>query len=92
VIDQTMSVKITDLSTNALGGNVGISGVTFDNNGNAATITQSIWADANGLNMKIDSIQGDLVVGGITLGGASIGSVSVSDIQLAGVTQTISGH
>jgi len=101
VIDQTSSLKLTssgakgsDTSSeiSALGGNVGLVGLTFDDNGNNATISQKIWANSAGLNIKLESITGDLTVGAIELGGNSIGSVTVSDIVMAGVTQKIYGH
>lgn len=91
IINNTSSIQITDLDVDALGGKVGIKDVTFSNNGGAATLTQAIWANDNGLNIQVQSISGDLTVGAIELGGASIGSVSVSDITLAGVTTTIAG-
>jgi len=97
IIDSTASVQLESSSLEALNGDVVVTGLEFfdtDSSGNkiAATIDQQIWANDDGLNMKLKSITGNLVVGGIELGGTSIGSLSVSNITLAGVTQTISGH
>lgn len=92
VIDSATSLKINSSSLSALGGNITISDLTFDDNGNNAVIEQKIYADNNGVNIILESIQGDLKIGNIGIGGASIGSVTVSDIVMAGVTQTIRGH
>ncbi len=79
------------------GGAVTISNLTFDNNGAAATMNQTIWADTSGVYIQMGAIQGDLVIGDIAVGSvggapASIGSLAVRDIDLAGLTQRISGH
>lgn len=95
VIDSSSSLKITSGSLEALGGGVKVGSLTFDDNGGNAVIKQKIFASDKGLNIVMESIQGDLRIGDITLGkasNASIGSVTVSDIVLAGVTQTIYGH
>jgi len=106
VINSTASVKLNSSSMSALGGKVGLTGITFDDDNDAATIKQKVWATntnigtgtaANpqyqgGLNIQLSSIEGDLTIGGIELGGTSIGGITVSDIVMAGVTQKIYGH
>ncbi|WP_320820602.1 DUF6160 family protein [Thalassolituus sp.] len=92
VIDSQSSFKITDGSLSALDGQVGVSGITFDNDGANVEVDTTMWADANGFNIKVNSIAGDLTLGAVTLGGSSIGSVGISNIQMAGATITVSGH
>jgi len=81
----------------ANGGAIGIRGLSFSNPLNAdgsndVVVSQTIWADAGGVNIQVGQIQGTLAIDAIEIGGASIGSVSVSGINLAGLTQTIRGH
>lgn len=101
VIDISSAIKITDAGAtiNLGSGSIGISGVTFDNDGGFATMSQKIWAqdDASGtrsagLVIESGAIQGDLTVGVIELGGVSIGSVAVSKIDMAGSTMVVFGH
>lgn len=104
VIDSSASFELKSSSMKALGGAVGLNDITFNDNGNKASIKQKIWATNSipasggnpayqgGLNMKISSISGDLTIGKVELGGASIGSVTVSDITMSGMTQKIYGH
>jgi hypothetical protein len=92
VIDSQSSFKITAGSLSALDGQVGVSGITFDNDGANVEVDTTMWADANGFNIKVNSIAGDLSLGAVTLGGSSIGSVGISNIQMAGATITVSGH
>ena len=104
VIDSQSSFKITAGSLSALDGQVGVSGITFDNDGQNVEVDTTMWADASGFNIKVNSIAGDLTLGAVTLGGTtdattgvftagpSIGSVGISNIQMAGATITVSGH
>lgn len=97
LISASTSVELKSSSLKALGGNVAVTGITFsdsEQSDNKAVIKQTMWADSNGMNIKLEEIKGDLTLGGIVLGsnGNSIGSVTVSDIKMAGVTQTIYGH
>jgi len=103
LIDSQSSFKITDGSLSALDGQVGVSGITFDDNGGNVQVDTTMWADASGFNIKVNSISGDLTLGAVTLGGTtdgngvftagpSIGSVGISNIQMAGATITVSGH
>ncbi|PCI48568.1 DUF6160 family protein [Thalassolituus oleivorans] len=104
LIDSQSSFKITDGSLSALDGQVGVSGITFDNDGQNVEVDTTMWADASGFNIKVNSIAGDLTLGAVTLGGTtdattgvftagpSIGSVGISNIQMAGATITVSGH
>jgi len=104
VIDSQSAFKITSGSFSALDGNVGVSGITFDDNGGNVAVDTTMWADGAGFNIKVNSIVGDLTLGAVTLGGTtdgttgvftagpSIGSVAISDIQMAGATITVSGH
>ena len=103
MIDSQSAFKITSGSFSALDGNVGVSGITFDDNGDNVAVDTTMWADGAGFNIKVNSIVGDLTLGAVTLGGTtdasgvftagpSIGSVAISDIQMAGATITVSGH
>ena len=96
VIKSEASVELTPSSADALGGQVKLREITFNDGGtgNKASINQTIYASNGGLNIIIDSIEGDLNIGRIELGNnnQSIGSIAVSDISLSGVTQRIYGH
>lgn len=95
LIKSTTSIEIKDSSLNAVDGNIKIGGLSFNQGGvgNKASVTQYIWANDNGVNIQMSSIQGDLTVGSLSFGTKpSIGSVSVSNIEMAGLTQTIYGH
>lgn len=80
------------------GGAVTITNLSFDNNGNAATMNQTIWAAGDGVYIQMGAIEGDLAIGSIGIGNdaagqpLSIGSLAVRDINLSGLTQKISGH
>jgi len=97
VITSKGSFEIVDGTFSALDGNVVVSGVSFNNpnnldgSNNVAT-DMTMWADTNGFNVKVNSIQGNLTLGSIELGGSSIGSVGISDIAMSGATITVSGH
>ena len=96
VIDSQSSFKITAGSLSALDGQIGVSGITFDNDGQNVDVDTTMWADASGFNIKVNSIAGDLTLGAVTLGGTtdattgvftagpSIGSVGISNIQKIG--------
>lgn len=95
------AIEITDMSVNALGDAIGISGMKFygtGGEGTKATIDQTIWAQAGdsstggGVYIQMGQIAGTLEIGAIELGGSSIGQVKVSDINLAGMTTRIYGH
>lgn len=77
----------------ANGSAIQVANLTFDDGaGGLVDVSQKIWADADGVNIQMGNISGTLSVGAIGIGGGNIGSVSVSGINLAGMTQTISGH
>lgn len=98
VISSSSSLKLDSSSLEALGGNVVIGGLTFDDNGNAATIKQKIYATGNGVHIVMESIEGTLNIGSIGIGGLNaageqrnIGSLAVRDITMSGMTTTIRG-
>ncbi|WP_419810772.1 DUF6160 family protein [Bacterioplanoides sp.] len=96
--DTLTAVEQAQANALADGGAVTIENLTFDNNGAAATINQTVWADSDGVYIQMGQIQGDLTIGSIGIGNnaagqpLSIGSVAVRDINLSGLTQRISGH
>jgi hypothetical protein len=72
---------------------VQINNLTFDDGaGGLVNVSQKIWADGDGVNIQMGNISGTLTIGSIGIGGGNIGSVAVSGINLAGMTQTISGR
>lgn len=91
VISSSSSLKLDSSSLEALGGNVVIGGLTFDNNGNAATINQKVYATGTGVHIVMESIEGTLNVGSIGIGGGNVGSLAVRDITMSGMTTSIRG-
>jgi len=93
VIDMASSFKINSGSVDLLNGAIGISSITFDDDG--ANVTTDVTVTANstdGLAVAVNAINGDLTLGGIAVGGATLGDISVSDIAMSGTTFTIKGH
>lgn len=91
VIASTSSLQLKESSLEALGGNVTVTGLTFDKDGGAATINQKIYATGNGVHIVMESIEGTLNVGAIGIGGGNIGGLAVRDITMSGTTTTIRG-
>ena len=79
-------------SVDLLNGAIGISSITFDDDGaNVATDVTVTASAATGLAVAVNSITGDLTLGGITVGGGTLGDVAVSDIAMSGTSFVITG-
>lgn len=98
VIDSTTSVELTSSSMNALGGKVGLTGITFNDGGagNKATIKQKIWAtssieDTDPGTPGNQSYQGGVniqlssIQGDLTIGGIELGGTSIGSVTVSDI-------
>jgi len=94
--------KVTAGSVNLLNNAIGVSSLTFTGNDtvtvdgvdytNMVTTDVDMVANASGLAVTINSLQGDLTLGGVTMGGGTVGDIAVKNIALAGASILISGY
>ncbi|KZZ47617.1 hypothetical protein A3759_18250 [Thalassolituus sp. HI0120] len=98
VIDSTTSVELTSSSMNALGGKVGLTGITFNDGGagNKATVKQKIWAtssiaDADPGTPGNQPYQGGVniqlseIKGDLAIGGIVLGGTSIGSVTVSDI-------
>ncbi|SIS69832.1 hypothetical protein SAMN05421686_103336 [Thalassolituus maritimus] len=94
--------KIKSGSVELLNGAIGVTSLSFTGSDTVTvdgvdytdlvTTDIDMTANASGLAVTINSLQGDLNLGGVTMGGSTVGDIAVKNLALAGASILISGH